>query len=84
MELLYRLRDVKHIILAQREDCAAYGGSAAFGSPQEARRFQAAPLRRGSQRLRFVFPRAVVESFSAYRESDRAGCALIAAAANAV
>lgn len=52
IDLVYRLHNVRRVILVHHEDCAAYGGSAKMGGLAQQRRFHRTQLRRAARVLR--------------------------------
>ncbi len=65
IKLVYRLHNVRRVILVHHEDCAAYGGSAKLGSLSRQSRFHRAQLRRAARVLRREFPNLTVRAFLA-------------------
>lgn len=64
--LVYRLHGVRRVLLVHHEDCAAYGGSAAFGDLARQRRFHHTQLQRAARVLQRAFPHLTVRGFWAY------------------
>jgi carbonic anhydrase len=54
--LSHELHAIKHLILMNHLDCGAYGGSAAFASPEEERAKHLADLRRSRDILKQKYP----------------------------
>lgn len=65
IDLVYRLHDVRRVILVHHEDCAAYGGSAKLGPLARQRRFHRRELRRAARVLRRQFPNLTIRGFLA-------------------
>ena len=65
IDLVYRLHNVRRVILVHHEDCAAYGGSAKLGSLTRQRRFHRAELQRAARVLKREFHGLTVQAFLA-------------------
>lgn len=66
IELVYRLHQVRRVIVVHHEDCAAYGGSAALGDLARQRRFHRTQFQRAARVLRRQFPNLSVRGFLAH------------------
>ena len=71
LKLVYSRRGVRTVILVHHEDCAAYGGSAAFRDGAEETACHAQQLAMASSLLRAFFQRLTVRMFYAHRASRR-------------
>ena len=73
IDLVYRLHNVRQVVLVHHEDCAAYGGSAKLGSLAQQRRFHRMQLCRAARVLRREFSGLTVQGFlaSGYPETIR-------------
>ena len=73
IDLVYRLHNVRQVILVHHEDCAAYGGSTKLGSLAQQHRFHRVQLRRAARALRREFSGLTVRGFlaSGYPETIR-------------
>ena len=71
VQLVYRLHGVRRIYIVQHQDCAAYGGSRAFGAFDSEVRFHRRQFQRARRRLARALPKARVEGFFAYGAPNR-------------
>lgn len=69
--LAYRRHGVRTAVLVHHEDCAAYGGSAAFKDRAKETAFHAQQLAIAASLLRASFSRLTVRMFYAHRASRR-------------
>jgi hypothetical protein len=65
----FRLRNQRLIIIANHQDCGAYGGSQAFGCFEEERAFHDGEIDRAMDFLRRAFPGVQVEGMFLTLES---------------
>ncbi len=63
LQISSELHNPKTILLIQHADCGAYGGSTAFGGPEQERQAQKQELERAESFLRQRFPQVVEKHF---------------------
>jgi len=71
IRLAYQRHGVRTVILVHHEDCAAYGGSAAFKDRAKETAFHAQQLAMAASLLRAAFSRLTVRMFYAHRARRR-------------
>jgi len=71
IRLAYQRHGVRTVVLVHHEDCAAYGGSAAFKDGAEETACHAQQLAMASSLLRAFFQRLTVRMFYAHRVRSR-------------